>query len=37
VKGGGARVNVALVGDDRAKLAEADGNADGVIKLSLGK
>jgi tyrosyl-tRNA synthetase len=37
VKGGGARVNDALVSDDRAKLTEADVNADGVIKLSLGK
>ena len=37
VKGAGARVNDALVSDDRAKLTEADVNADGVIKLSLGK
>ncbi len=37
VKGGGARVNDELVGDDKAKLTEAQLNADGVIKLSLGK
>ena len=37
VKGGGARVNDEPVNDDRAKLTDAHVNADGVIKLSLGK
>ncbi len=36
-KGGGVRVNDEAVADDRAKLAASDVNADGVIKLSLGK
>lgn len=37
VKGGGVRVNDEPVTDDRAKLTDAQINADGVIKLSLGK
>ncbi len=37
VKGGGLRVNDTAVSDERATLTSADMNADGVIKLSLGK
>jgi len=37
IKGGGLRVNDKVVTDERAKLADADVTADGVIKLSLGK
>ena len=37
VKGGAVRVNDQPVADDRATLSLSDVNADGVIKLSLGK
>ena len=37
VKGGAVKVNDATVTDDRATLSRADVNAEGVIKLSLGK
>jgi tyrosyl-tRNA synthetase len=37
VKGGGARINDKAVSDDRATLTADQVNADGVIKLSLGK
>ncbi len=37
IKGGGARVNDAQVGDEMAKVSMADITAEGVIKLSAGK
>ena len=37
IKGGGARVNDAAVGDEMSKVFLADVTADGVIKLSAGK
>jgi tyrosyl-tRNA synthetase len=37
IKGGGLRINDELANDDRAMLSQAQMNADGVIKLSLGK
>ncbi len=37
VKGGGLRVNDLVVTDERALLGEKDFEADGVVKLSLGK
>jgi tyrosyl-tRNA synthetase len=37
VRGGGARINDKVVSNDKAQLAVADVNKDGVIKLSLGK
>ena len=37
IKGGGARVNDAAVGDEMKKVSLADVTADGVIKLSAGK
>lgn len=37
IKGGGARVNDAPITDDRAELTLGHLNADGVIKLSVGK
>jgi tyrosyl-tRNA synthetase len=37
IKGGGLRINDELANDDRALLSQAQMNADGVIKLSLGK
>jgi len=37
VKGGGLRVNDAVVTDEKAKLSDKDLTPDGVIKLSLGK
>ena len=37
VKGGAVKINDATVTDDRATLSRADVNAEGVIKLSLGK
>ena len=37
IKGGGLRVNDAAVSDEKAKLAALRHDADGVIKLSLGK
>ena len=37
VKGGGLRVNDAVLADERAMLSEKDFEADGVVKLSLGK
>jgi len=37
VKGGGLRVNDALVSDERAVIGAADFEKDGVVKLSLGK
>jgi tyrosyl-tRNA synthetase len=37
IKGSGVRVNDAAVSDERATLSMKDANADGVIKLSLGK
>ena len=37
VKGGGLRVNDAVVTDERAGLTERDVGADGVVKLSLGR
>ncbi|WP_088343551.1 MULTISPECIES: tyrosine--tRNA ligase [Rhodomicrobium] len=37
IQGGGARINDAAVADERATLTAAQVNADGVIKLSLGK
>ncbi|MCB1382447.1 MAG: tyrosine--tRNA ligase [Notoacmeibacter sp.] len=37
VKGGAVKVNDATVSDDRATLSRSDVNAEGVIKLSLGK
>jgi len=37
IKGGGLKVNDKVVTDEKAKLAEADVTAEGVIKLSLGK
>jgi tyrosyl-tRNA synthetase len=37
IQGGGARINDVAVKDDRATLTADLVNADGVIKLSLGK
>jgi tyrosyl-tRNA synthetase len=37
VKGGGLRVNDAVLTDERATLSEKDFESDGVVKLSLGK
>ncbi len=37
IKGGGLKLNDATVTDERAALARADFNADGVAKLSMGK
>ena len=37
IKGGGARVNDAAVGDEMAKVTLSDVTADGIIKLSAGK
>jgi tyrosyl-tRNA synthetase len=37
IKGGGLRVNDAVVTDERAQLTEADLTAEGVVKLSLGR
>jgi len=37
IKGGGARVNDKVVGDEMVQLSMADINAEGVIKLSAGK
>jgi len=37
IKGGGLRVNDAVVVDEQAKLADKDVGVDGVIKLSFGK
>ena len=37
IKGGGLRVNDAVVADEQAKLADKDVGVDGVIKLSFGK
>ena len=37
IRGGGARVNDRLVEDENAALADADVDADGVIKLSAGR
>ncbi len=37
IKGGGARVNDAVIGNETAQLTLADVNSDGVIKLSAGK
>lgn len=37
IKGGGAKVNDNRLNDELAKLYPSDANADGVIKLSLGK
>ncbi|HVJ40674.1 MAG TPA: tyrosine--tRNA ligase [Dongiaceae bacterium] len=37
IKGGGARLNDALIDDDNRKIGSADVNAEGVIKLSFGK
>jgi len=37
IKGGGLRINDELANDDRALLSQAQMNADGAIKLSLGK
>ena len=37
IKGGGARVNDTVIGDETARVTMADVNADGVIKLSAGK
>jgi tyrosyl-tRNA synthetase len=37
VKGGGLRVNDAVLTDERATLSERDFEAEGVVKLSLGK
>ena len=37
VKGGGLRVNDAVLADERAMLSEKDFEAEGVVKLSLGK
>ena len=37
IKGGGLRVNDAILTDDKARLSPADLSAEGVIKLSLGK
>ncbi|HYD16320.1 MAG TPA: tyrosine--tRNA ligase, partial [Hyphomicrobium sp.] len=37
IKGGGLKVNDAVVTDEKAKLSESDLTPDGVIKLSLGK
>ncbi|MEZ5775884.1 MAG: tyrosine--tRNA ligase [Hyphomicrobiaceae bacterium] len=37
VKGGGLRINDAVVTDEKAMIGERDLTADGVVKLSLGK
>jgi tyrosyl-tRNA synthetase len=37
IKGGGLRVNDAVVADERATIGEGDFEKDGVVKLSLGK
>ena len=37
IAGGGVRVNDAVVSDDKATISLAAANADGAIKLSLGK
>ena len=37
IKGGGLRVNDAVINDEQAKLSEKDVGTDGVIKLSFGK
>ena len=37
IKGGGLRVNDAVVVDEQAKLTDKDVGVDGVIKLSFGK
>jgi tyrosyl-tRNA synthetase len=37
IKGGGLKVNDALVTDEKAKLSDSDLTPEGVIKLSLGK
>jgi tyrosyl-tRNA synthetase len=37
IKGGGLRLNDAVVSDERAMIGEADFEKDGVVKLSLGK
>ena len=37
IKGGGLRVNDAVVADEQAKLSDKDVGVDGVIKLSFGK
>ncbi len=37
IKGGGLRVNDAVVGDEQSKLSDKDVGTDGVIKLSFGK
>jgi tyrosyl-tRNA synthetase len=37
VKGGGLRVNDAVLTDERATLSDKDFEAEGVVKLSLGK
>ncbi|MHB2168032.1 tyrosine--tRNA ligase [Alsobacter sp. R-9] len=37
VKGGGLRVNDAVVTDERATIGETDLNADGAVKLSFGR
>jgi len=37
IKGGGLKVNDAVVTDEKAKLSDADLTPEGVIKLSLGK
>ena len=37
IKGGGARINDAVIGEETAQVTMSDVNADGVIKLSAGK
>ncbi len=37
IAGGGVRVNDASIGDEKAMVSLADANADGAIKISLGK
>ena len=37
IRGGGARINDVVIADEKADLREGDINADGVIKVSLGK
>jgi tyrosyl-tRNA synthetase len=37
IKGGGARINDTVIGEEAAQVTLADVNADGVIKLSAGK
>jgi tyrosyl-tRNA synthetase len=37
IKGGGARLNDAVLEDENRRITSADLNADGVVKLSFGK